>query len=910
MWNGYQNTESTKMKRTIGRMMSCTLLMFWALQGYAQTPAGGMWQIAGSSWNAEASEGNGRSEGSEWATLLSRDWYGKYELSGKLSGQTPGQCTAIIVRYAGKPESYTVVVDWKRSRLILREKHFGESVEAMDVGLTGLGSQAPTSFHITTAGNHLRAVLWPENGSESSGVTLEYSDMKIPAGRVGLGVYGGKVSYSELRLRGTGALPFEPYAFHCNYRLAERGIHQPLWEYLNEEGEAALARNRRTFKSVQEFEEYRKAAVLKLRQSLGLDPWPERTKLNARVVGTVERRGYKIEKIIFESQPGFLVDALLYLPTNVTSPVPGVLSTIGHWDDGFFIWSEQGRCIGLAKKGYAVLTFDPISQGQRKWLGNGDHDKLRRKIILSGMEVSGLMFWDSIRAIDYLVSRPEVDPTRIGVTGVSGGGFNALYTAVLDERVKAVAPDGYATAIEALIKRVGAGCCAYLPNMTQYAEIPDIYGLVAPRRMLILGGYMDVLSDRMLDVYEEAQKAYKLYGAEENLQYYLDRDGGHTYSKPMRLAMYRWFNKWLKGTDDPAEAVEPVDPEDFLISSESGLLQVFAPGERGRDVIDLERDFLAQHQQRLTPPTTAADVPTFQQRVQQRLVEMMGEKPLATLPPVASDDQAHGPGSVRHVTLKTDRNLPVPVEIHSPQATGNGTLLLYFSMSERYPTSELSAAEMVEKLVHRGFTVAVPQVRGTGPTKVNDTASAALYSMALGKHLFSTRLFDLQRVMDFLGSQPAYKPLRLMVWGEGPREGIMGLYLAAIDSRVQTVVSSHGLVSYQNIVDEDGLPDFDYYLPGILRYADVGDFMGAVAPRRVIVSGAVNINNQLLSREQTARAYAAARNIYRFLGHEDHLVFAPPSDLLEALAQRQSQGGIARRRNNGRREGVSGGLHD
>jgi len=882
------------------------LLLILAMRPVPSHPQEPVWEISNGTWNVSNIEGNGKVTGETWGKILSKAWYGDFDFSGSVASTGTGSC-AILIREAGETESYRVVLDWRHSIVALRESHFGQSHNVVSASLRSVLKEPAIDFHITAKGNDFLATLWPSGSSESDGIRLEFGDVKIPEGRVGFGLLDGELHYSGLKLTGETNSKFGTYAFHCNYRPAEKVAQNPFWQYLDQ---VASSSHPRHFKTVQEFESYRTDALRQLRRSLGLDPWPQRNPLNARVVGSVDRGDFKIEKVIFESQPGFLVDALLYIPKKAHVPAPGILSTIGHWNDGFFIWFEQGRCAGLAKKGYVVLTYDPIAQGERRWLGDGSHDILRRKIILSGMEVSGLMFWDSIRAIDYLVSRPEVDPNRIGVTGVSGGGFNTLYTALLDERVKAAGVDGYTTTIEALVKRGHAGCCGYLPNLSRYAEMQDVYSLMAPRRMLILGGYMDIISDRLLEIYESALTTYKLYHAEDNLQYFLDPDAGHTYSKPMRLAMYRWFNKWLKGTDDPAEAVEPVDPEDFLISSESGLLQVFAPGERGRDVIDLERDFLAQHQQRLTPPTTAADVPVFQQRVQQRLVEMMGEKPPATLPPVASDDQAHGPGSVRHVTLKTDRNLPVPVEIHSPQATGNGTLLLYFSMSERYPTSELSAAEMVEKLVRRGFTVAVPQVRGTGPTKVNDTASAALYSMALGKHLFSTRLFDLQRVMDFLGSQPAYKPLRLMVWGEGPREGIMGLYLAAIDSRVQTVVSSHGLVSYQNIVDEDGLPDFDYYLPGILRYADVGDFMGAVAPRRVIVSGAVNINNQLLSREQTARAYAAARNIYRFLGHEDHLVFAPPSDLLEALAQRQSQGGIARRRNNGRREGVSGGLHD
>jgi dienelactone hydrolase len=856
------------------------ILAMWPLPSHAQEST---WEVLSGTWTTGNGEGRGTAPLGTWGKILSQAWYGDFDLSGTLAG-TGARSAAILIRAAGESENYQLILDWSRSTVTLRENHFGQLHDVVSASLRGLLRETATSFHITAQGNLFLAVLWSSGASESGGIRLEFGDMKIPEGPVGFAILDGELHYSGLKLTGETNSKFGTYAFHCDYRLAERVAKNPFWQYLDQ---VASSSHPRHFKTVQEFESYRTAAIRQLRRSLGLDPWPERNPLNARVVGSVDRGDFKIEKVIFESQPGFLVDALLYLPKKAYFPAPGILSTIGHYgDDDFFIWFEQGRCAGLAEKGYVVLTYDPIGQGERKWLGNGNHDTLRRKIILSGMEVSGLMFWDSIRAIDYLVSRPEVDPKRIGVTGVSGGGFNTLYTTLLDERVKAAGVDGYTTTIEALVKRGGAGCCGYLPNLSRYAEMQDVYSLMAPRRMLILGGYMDIISDRLLPIYESARSTYRLYGAEDNLQYFLDPDAGHTYSKPMRLAMYRWFNKWLKGIDDPAEAREPIDPEDALISRESGLLQVFAPGERGMDVIDLEREFLAKHQQRIPPPTSAVDVSAFQNRTRQRLIDLMGEKPPAAPPPVVYDDRTMGAGTVRHVTLKTERDLPVTVEIHHPTGTGKGVLLLYFSMSERYPTSELSDAEMVETLVRRGFTVAVPQVRGTGPTRVDDVASVELYSMALGKHLFSTRIYDLQRVIDFLEGQPQYKPLRLILWGEGPREGIMGLYLAAIDPRLQTVVSSHGLVSYQNIVDEDGLPDFDYYLPGILRYADVGDFIGAVAPRRVIISGAVDINNQLLSRDQTAATYAAARNIYRFLGREDSLVFASPPDLFDSLSNR------------------------
>jgi dienelactone hydrolase len=860
------------------------------------------WEAVSGEWKIVGREGSGKGTDSRWALMLSTDWFADFEFSGELSlpnSLGKEQLAAIIVDYAAESEFYAIIIDPQRSRVYVQENHFGQSEEiGGSSSINGLGKGLSIRFRVTAKGGKLLATLWPNGENESKGISLSVPALQIPDGRLGVGVLSGELTYSGFSLHSTSTsfsayvsndnTTSVAYAFHCHFRLPDKESNEPLWQYLDAVASSSSPHYPKSFSSLTDFQQYKKDALIRLRDSLGLNPWPDRTPLNARTVGVLDREDYKIEKVIFESQPGFLVDALLYLPQKVTFPVPGILSTIGHYgDDDFFIWSEQARCIGLAKKGYVVLTYDPISQGERKWLGDGDHDTLRRKIILSGMEASGLMFWDSIRAIDYLSSRPEVDPQRIGVTGVSGGGFNALYTAVLDERVKAVAPDGFATTLEALIKRASAGCCVYLPNLNQYADMENIYSFIAPRNLLILGGYLDHLSDRILPIYGTARKVYGLYGAEGNVKYFLDENSGHTYSKPMRLEMYRWFNYWLKGIEDPDAAREPIDPEKFLISKDSGLLRVFRPGERGKDVVDLEREYLARNKTRLALPSNRKEVKTFQTSMKQQLVELMGDMAPATPPLVSIDDKKIEPGSVRNIVLHTERDLPVALEVHHPALKQDQrTLVIFFAMEDRNAWTVLSASEMVQKLVATGFTVAVPQVRGTGTTVVQDMASVELFAMALGKHLFSTRIYDLERVIDYLLAQPEYKSLRVALWGEGTREGLMALYLAATDSRVHVAISSHGLVSYQDIVDKDGLPDFDYYVPGILKYTDVPQIISTISPRRVLLSAAVGIDGRVLGSEEMQRAYVWASDVYRISGHHDELSIIPEGGLVEALRRR------------------------
>jgi hypothetical protein len=228
---------------------------------------------------------------------------------------------------------------------------------------------------------------------------------------------------------------------------------------------------------------------------------------------------------------------------------------------------------------------------------------------------------------------------------------------------------------------------------------------------------------------------------------------------------------------------------------------------------------------------------------------------------------------VREIVLKTERDLPVRVRIY-PAAATQRKVLVYFSLD---PATETT----VRRLCSAGFTVAVPEVRGSGRTKVQDMTSVRLFSMMLGKHLFAGRLYDLQRVLDYLGTE--YRGNELVVWGEGAREGVMALYLAAIDARVHTAISSHGLVSYQDIVDRDGLPDFDYYVPGILQHADTAEMAAVVAPRRVIVAAPQTIDGQSASAAQVEQTYAWARNVYRTLGKEALLSVSTDADPVELL---------------------------
>lgn len=847
----------------------------------------GTWEAKSGNWTI----GPGRLEASAAGLALTSDWYASGSLRGVAElGTSP---TGLILRYAGATENYELRLEPATRSVILRAHHQNETYDA--IRMASPWPLRRVRFRVEMQGRALNG--WIANDRDpAQKLLIEFGQVDIPEGRFGLRSDRGPAVFEDVQVEGRTESTFTTYAFHCNYRLPEKLAKEPLWQYLDAQGSALLARYPKRFSSAQEFERYRRDAVLRIRRSIGLDPWPERNPLRSRVVGTVDKNDYRIEKVIFESQPGFLVNALIYIPKKLQGRAPAILSTIGHYgDDGFFLWSEQARCIGLARKGYVVLTYDPIGQGERKWLGNGVHDRLRRKNLLVGMDVSGLMFWDSIRAIDYLVSRPEVDPERIGVTGVSGGGFNALYTAVLDERVKAVAPAGFATTIEALIKRGSAGCCAYVRDLSTYAGMEDVYSLIAPRKMLIMGGYMDILADRILPIYEAAHSAYALHAADSGVRYYLDRDAGHTYSKPMRLELYRWFGRWLKDVHDAAEAREPRDSEDLLISRDSGVLKVFAEGERGRDVIELERDFFIRHRNHPPLPLHPADLPRFQRRIREGLTLALGPAPPCCVRLVERRRESSRNIGHEQVVLETEAGIPVTVEVRRPEGPRAG-MVIFFSLDQPADATP-GTADTIRRLIAAGNVVAIPQARGSGATHVADMNSVMLFGLALGKHLYSGRVYDLQRVLDFLLDQPEFQKLPVTVWGEGLREGSSALVLGAIDARVSAVVSSRGLANYQHIVDRDLLPDFDHYPPAVLLHTDLPQVATAIAPRTVIISSPAWLDGASLSSAERETVYRGTEMVFKAAGdgRQFHVVDDMAAhEALRSVSRRRTEGAKSR----------------
>ena len=279
----------------------------------------------------------------------------------------------------------------------------------------------------------------------------------------------------------------------------------------------------------------------------GLWPMPERTPLRHQIFGQINRRrdGYTIERVYFESLPGFYVTGNLYRPVAASSKLPAVLCPHGHWNYGRIenneICSEPGRAINFARQGYIAFSYDMIGFNDSMQISHGFGGEREH---LWGINALGLHLWNSIRAVDFLLSLPEVDPNRIGCTGASGGGTQTFLLAAVDERVKVSAPVNMVSAY-----MQGGDTCENAPNLRVETSNVEIAALMAPRPMLLVSATGDWTKDTLEVEYPAIRAIYALLGAQEKV-HATRFEAVHNYNRESREAVYAWFARWLLEAQD------------------------------------------------------------------------------------------------------------------------------------------------------------------------------------------------------------------------------------------------------------------------------------------------------------------------------------------------------------------------
>jgi dienelactone hydrolase len=310
----------------------------------------------------------------------------------------------------------------------------------------------------------------------------------------------------------------------------------------------------------------------------GLWPMPEKCPLNANMFDRTDRGNYTVEKVYFESYPGFYVTGNLYRPAGKTGPFPAIACPHGHWGRGRLENTDQGsvpgRCITFARQGYVVFSYDMVGYNDSKQV---EHRFGGTRETMWAIHPLGLQLWNSIRVLDFLSSLPDVDPDRLGCTGASGGGTQTFLLMAVDDRVKVAAP------VNMISAHFQGGClCENAPGLRFGTHNVEFGAMMAPRPLLLVSATGDWTDETPRVEYPAVRSVYELFGAEDRV-HYVQIDAGHNYNRASREAVYAWFGKWLLKNAETAGLEE----EPFAVEKDEDLL-VFAGRELPHGAVTYE----------------------------------------------------------------------------------------------------------------------------------------------------------------------------------------------------------------------------------------------------------------------------------------------------------------------------------
>lgn len=528
--------------------------------------------------------------------------------------------------------------------------------------------------------------------------------------------------------------------------------------------------------------------------------------LNARTTGGFTRQGYRVENVIFESQPGFRVTANLYLPTTGPGPYPAVLGVAGHSTNGKASATYQRAFIGFVRKGIAVLAYDPPGQGERleyidpatgrsrAGIGVGEHIMAGVPAMLAGETIARHFIYDGIRAFDYLLTRPEIDPKRIAVAGNSGGGTQAAYLAMFEPRLATAISSCYMTRWRELWSGPGPQDSEQIwPGfLSRGLDFGDFALAQAPRPYLITSAIRDYFPiDGARATFRELQRQFDQLGNGAAIGFF-DYDDTHGWSQPRREAATRWLEKWFFGRDtDGKEDTFETEEESILYATPTGQLQ------------------------------SSFGSATMQSLTMTEIARLEKQRKPATLDTVKSAIGWQEPSGDVHVAQSYE----------SPANPVAHVILVGGPANTPHPDAR--------ELIDHGYAVLTLHPRGTGPGYERAGASGYRldYQLAARCWLLGRNLFELQ-TEDIVAAARALKTkmpgLPIYLYGRG-RLAPASLLAALIEPKIERVAVEGMIPSWHDMAAapvHEGLENT--VVPGVLRHFDLPDLRRLLGPSRLV----------------------------------------------------------------------------
>lgn len=594
--------------------------------------------------------------------------------------------------------------------------------------------------------------------------------------------------------------------------------------------------------------------------------FPEKTPLNAGTTKTINKDEYKIENIIYESQPGFYVTSSLFIPTDLKkgSKAPAVIYCSGHSNNGYRSEAYQHVILNLVKKGFIVFAFDPVGQGERLQYFNPqtgkssfqwpawEHSYVGAQMFITGNTLANYMIWDGIRAIDYLLTRKEVDADRIGITGRSGGGTQSAYIAAFDDRIKAVAPENYFTNFTRLFQSLGPQDAEqnFFYGVQKGLDMADILSVISPKPILMITTTQDMFPIQgAIETAKEVESIYNYYGKPKNFEMVTD-DAPHASTKKNREAMYAFFQNVL---GNPGSAK---DEETKLLSDAE--LQVTETGQVST-ALNSESCYSLNHKK--------AEAGMIQLEAARKnrngnfsvivneAKKLSGfiEPKILSAPLFIGRIQRQG-YTIEKYTLKGEGDYIIPYLLLQPE-TSTGRALIYLNPAGK--SADVEPGGQMEWFVKNGIIVLAPDIIGTGemgPGEFKgdsyiDSVSYNVWfaSVLVNRSITGIQAGDVVRLAKLLKKDKNIKE----IYGLAKKQlSPVLLHAAAFNKDISRIALIEPYCSYRSIIMNQRYdPDFLHStVAGSCGVYDLPDLASSLAPRKLLLinttDGNENTNNE------------------------------------------------------------------
>ncbi len=605
-------------------------------------------------------------------------------------------------------------------------------------------------------------------------------------------------------------------------------------------------------------------------------PFPGKTPLNAKIVRTIVKNDFRVEHIIYESQPGFYVTSSIFIPAGLKrgSKSPAIIYCSGHSVDGYRSLVYQNVILNLVKKGFIVFAFDPVGQGERyEYLdpdtgkslisGIGEHSYSGCQAFITGSSQARYMIWDGIRAVDYLLTRKEVDPARIGITGRSGGGTQSAYIAAMDDRIYAAAPENYLTNFTRLLETIGPQDAEQnMFNVIQKGiDHPDLLIVRAPKPALMITTTRDMFSIQgVRETEKEVSRIYKAYGKEDDFSRTED-DAPHASTKKNREAMYVFFQKYLNNPGNPNdEETQPLTVEEMQITPTGQVFTSYG-GETLFSLNRKEAEKLTDNLNALRTGTTG-----YISRTLNSAKKLSGyREPEQVQDPVFTGRFQREGYVVEKYFVKGEGDYVIPYLLMKPDVSNNKALIYLHPLSK---STEASPGGEMEWFVKNGFTVLAPDLLGVGETGPLNIVYNHSYiktwfaSMLIGRSIVGIRAGDVVKLCRLMERTNNISE----VYGLAKKEmAPVLLHASAFYPGIKRIALIEPFSSYRSIVMSRFYnPGFIYgAVPGALKDYDLPDLAATLAPRKLLMAGTTDGNGEKADQESITNDLNIIKTAYQ-----------------------------------------------